>query len=375
MRIGFYAPLKSPRHPVPSGDRRVAQLLWQALERGGHTPILASELRVYDPAGDVTAQAVSERAAAREVARLLDQYRRAPDTAPALWFTYHNYYKAPDLLGPTLARDLGIPYVIAEASHAPKRAAGPWASWHARAASATQAADRLLCFTALDRAMLAKLTPAERLVDLPAFLDTTPYRELDHAEARASVAARSGLDPAQPWLVAVAMMRQGDKLESYRRLAAALHLIDTWPWQLLVIGDGEARIEVAAALAPFGRRVAFLGAMPPVEIPSLLAAGDIYVWPAANEAFGMALLEAQAAGLPVVAGRVRGVPDVVRENETALLTAETAESFADALRRLLADRPLRDRMALAARHFAFNDRGLESAAARLDRALRAAAAR
>ena len=45
MRIAFYAPLKAPTHPVPSGDRRMARLLMAALEAGGHHVTLASTLR------------------------------------------------------------------------------------------------------------------------------------------------------------------------------------------------------------------------------------------------------------------------------------------------------------------------------------------
>ena len=51
-RVAFYAPLKPPDHPVPSGDRRMAQLLWQALEAAGARVELASRLRSRDPHGD-----------------------------------------------------------------------------------------------------------------------------------------------------------------------------------------------------------------------------------------------------------------------------------------------------------------------------------
>ena len=52
MRIAFYAPLKPPDHPVPSGDRRVAQLLLAALRRAGHEPVLASRFRSFEGQGD-----------------------------------------------------------------------------------------------------------------------------------------------------------------------------------------------------------------------------------------------------------------------------------------------------------------------------------
>ncbi|MFZ9635662.1 MAG: glycosyl transferase, partial [Alphaproteobacteria bacterium] len=51
MRLAFYAPLKPPDHPVPSGDRRMAQLLMAALAARGHDVELASRLRRRDGAG------------------------------------------------------------------------------------------------------------------------------------------------------------------------------------------------------------------------------------------------------------------------------------------------------------------------------------
>src|SRR3972149_3576414 len=51
MRIAFYAPLKSPTHGTPSGDRRIAGLFMDALARAGHRVELASTFRSYDAAG------------------------------------------------------------------------------------------------------------------------------------------------------------------------------------------------------------------------------------------------------------------------------------------------------------------------------------
>src|SRR5689334_9335213 len=127
MRVAFYAPLKPPDHPVPSGDRRVARLLLDALRLAGHEPFLASDLRSHDGAGDPERQARLAELGRHETERLLGQWRQMPGTAPELWFTYHLYYKAPDGLGPAVCNTLGIPYVIAEASVAPKRADGRWA--------------------------------------------------------------------------------------------------------------------------------------------------------------------------------------------------------------------------------------------------------
>ena len=108
MRIAFYAPLKPPGHPVPSGDRRVAGLLLDALHRAGHRPFVASRLRSYDGHGDPARQARLAAIGAGIARRLLRQWRRNPTAAPDLWFTYHLYYKAPDWLGPTISAALVV---------------------------------------------------------------------------------------------------------------------------------------------------------------------------------------------------------------------------------------------------------------------------
>ncbi len=102
-------------------------------------------------------------------------------------------------------------------------------------------------------------------------------------------------------------------------------------------------------MAPFGTRVRFAGAVPHAELPALYAAADLYLWPAINEAYGMAFLEAQATGLPVVAGRTGGVPAVVDDGVSGLLTPiGDAASFAAAVSRLLDSPDERARLGAAA---------------------------
>jgi glycosyltransferase involved in cell wall biosynthesis len=145
------------------------------------------------------------------------------------------------------------------------------------------------------------------------------------------------------------MMRADVKLLSYRLLAAALREADDLNWQLLIVGDGEARDEVAALMASFSDRVRLVGGLSPTALPEIYAAADLYVWPSCNEAYGMALLEAQAAGVPVVAGAEGGVPDIVVDGETGLLTApRQPAAFAAAVRSLLTDPARRRAMGRAA---------------------------
>jgi len=355
MRIAFYAPLKPPDHETPSGDRRVARLLFDALRLAGHESVLASHLRSFDPLGRAYRQKKLAAHGRQAAERLIARWRTHPETAPGLWFTYHLYYKAPDWLGPQVSAALGIPYVVAEASFAPKRAGGPWDIGHRAVEAALRRADRVIGLNTADRAgVLPLLASPDRFVALPPFLDARPYAAAERPSREA------------PQLITVAMMRPGDKLASYRVLGAALAEVLGLSWSIEVIGDGPARAEVTAALAPLGDRVHYTGSLDEVAIAQRLAASDLFVWPAINEAFGMALLEAQASGLPVVAGGSGGVGDVVTDGVTGLLTRPgDANAFAAAVRALITDPARRQKFAIAAHEKVRRDHDLPAAAAQL----------
>ena len=370
MRIAFYAPLKSPTHGTPSGDRRVAGLLMDALALAGHRVQVASTFRSYDGDGDAGRQRALRTQGEALAGQLAEEWRAArADERPQLWFTYHLYYKAPDWLGPRVSDALGIPYVIAEASYAAKRAYGPWVLGHEGSAAAIRKAALVLSPSRDDVPGLEQLIDAKRILHLPPFLDTAPYRAAiaNRAALRAELAEERGLDPDIPWIVVVAMMRAGDKLASYRALAAALQQIDDLPWQLVVAGDGAVRPEVEKL---FDRRSRFLGSLRQRRIAEVLAASDLCAWPAVNEAYGMALLEAQAAGVPVVSCDTRGVPEVVLHGRTGLLVPYgDEEAFADALRELMLNSERRSALGREAARYVAAERSLEAAAAKLGAAL------
>ena len=181
MKIAFYAPLKSPDHPVASGDRTVGRALLAALRLAGHEADTVCRFRSYD-AGDPKRQARLERLGGR-LADRLERRLRGRDARPDLWFTYHLYHKAPDWLGPAVAGRLGLPYVVAEASYAPKQAGGRWNLGHAAVARTLHGADLVLQLNPADvEGVRPLLAASERLVPLRPFLDTRPYR--DAAAAR-----------------------------------------------------------------------------------------------------------------------------------------------------------------------------------------------
>lgn len=360
--VAFYAPLKSPHHPSPSGDRTMARLLMKALRQAGFAPHVASELRTLDKAGDRQVQEHLKHQSLETASRLIEHYRNGPQAQrPCLWFTYHVYYKAPDWIGPWVADALGIPYAVAEGSRAAKRAGGPWSLGHEGAEAALDRADAVFVMTAHDRVGLeAARPPRQRLIDLPPFLDAGEWPEpapAPHGDG--------------PRLLTVAMMRHGDKLASYRILAAALAELRHLPWSLDIVGDGEGRGEIEGLFEPFGGRVRLHGQVETrAGLKAFYEGADLFVWPAVNEAYGMVLLEAQMFGCPVVAGAYGGVPSVVKDGETGLLTLPgDAAALARAIRALLEDSERRKRLGAAARRFIAGERGLDGAALRLRHAL------
>ena len=367
--LAFYAPLKSPDHGVPSGDRTMGRLLLRALRSAGFVPELASELRSLDPHGDTDAQRAIRRAGEAEAARLVAAFRSRPaHRRPRLWFTYHCYYKAPDWIGPRVADALSIPYAVAEGSRSARRARGLWSIGHAGSEAALDRADILFVMTPHDAEDLEPaLRPRQRLVPLPPFLDGAAWDV--HA-------TRPRPHHASPRLLTVAMMRTGNKLASYRLLAEALASLPAGRgWSLDIVGDGPARPTVEGLFAAFGPRIRFLGALDDgAALAAAYRAADLFVWPAVGEAYGMTLLEAQACGCPVLAGREGGVPAVLRESETGLLAPpRDPEAFAALLLELLDDPSRLDAMRAAARRFVGEERTIAGAASILRDALGAGA--
>ncbi|SKA05242.1 Glycosyltransferase involved in cell wall bisynthesis [Enhydrobacter aerosaccus] len=364
MRVLFHTPLKPPDSPIASGDREMAKGLARLLRRLGHRLVAPLGSRVAPGIPDPEAHLDLERRARAQAMRLVTRWRSLPPRHPErfdLWFTYHCWYRKPDWLGPLVTRALGIPYVIAEASHSVRRAQGATRLGHRAVERSLAAADLVLTLNPRDvPGIRSRLQPGVHQILLPPFIDTTPYR--------AAATIRSKNEP--PLLLTVAMMRPRDKLDSYRVLAQAFSWLSDRPWQALLVGDGGARREVEALMAPFGARVRFAGAVPHAQLPALYAAADLYLWPAVNEAYGMAFIEAQAAGLPVVAGRTGGVPAVVADGISGLLTpVGDAAAFASAVARLLDDPGERTRLAAGAARRALQHHDEKAAAHRLAAAL------
>ncbi len=120
---------------------------------------------------------------------------------------------------------------------------------------------------------------------------------------------------------------------------------------LIVAGDGKERTAVRSLPRSTRERVILLGNVPHDLLPPYHAACEVFCAPAiGRESFGIVLVEAMAAGLPVVASNIPGYREVVRDGEEGLLvTARDAGAVAAAVRRLLDDPDAAKRLAEAGR--------------------------
>ncbi len=353
----------------------MARLLMAALRKAGHEVVLASQLRSYEGRGDSVRQQRIRDRAAKTCQNLLQHYRRlAVSERPDLWFSYHLYHKAPDLLGPDVSHNLGIPYVVAEASHAPKQASGLWAEGYASAREAILLASRVIALNPVDIPCVNELLrthrgKARKVSRLAPFIHARRiHRWSRSTQNRGRLASKIKLDPNIPVLICVAMMRHRAKLASYTLLAESLKSIKEKPWQLLLIGDGEASEEVDKLFREFAPgRVKFLGQQAGQNLAQYLGLADVFVWPAIDEAWGMVFLEAAAAGLPCIAGASGGVSQVVAHERSGLLVpAADPQAFAVAIKSLLDNSEKRLELSKGARAKALNEHDLESAAQQLN---------
>lgn len=138
-------------------------------------------------------------------------------------------------------------------------------------------------------------------------------------------------------------------------IAAAPRIQGAVPDALIaIVGGGELREQLERQAASVGAaRIRFVGFWPPEQVPALLAAASVFVLPSRQEGLGSVLLQAMAAGLPVVAAATGGIPEIVRDGSTGLLVppADPA-ALAAAVVRLLTDAALAERLARSGLAFA-----------------------
>ena len=204
-------------------------------------------------------------------------------------------------------------------------------------------ASRVIALTSVEAENLVRLgVPSDRIRIIPNGVDLKEF---------------AGLPPRRP---------NGDTTEllfvgrCYPRQKGLEYLVKALPFlrsresiRLTIVGEdwgGVAMLQSLARALGVERQIAFRGALPRDEVIQAYASADIFVLPSLFEPFGIVLLEAMAAGLPVVASAVGGIVDVVADGKTGLLVPPGKPmALAAGLEQLISDSSLRARMAEEAR--------------------------
>jgi glycosyltransferase involved in cell wall biosynthesis len=205
---------------------------------------------------------------------------------------------------------------------------------------------------------------------IPNFIDPAAYPEVTPAR-RAAARRRLGLEPGVIAIGSVADITQGKRPSDL--VLAARPLLQAGARLLIAGAELDAAEAARTRAAAQGLDVALLGRR--TDVPELLAAFDIFALASEREEAPVAILEAMAAGLPVVAVRTGGIPEMVAEGATGfLVAARDTAAMAERLRRLAADPGLRSGMGAAGRARAFAEFGLGAVALRIEAVLAEAAA-
>jgi glycosyltransferase involved in cell wall biosynthesis len=169
------------------------------------------------------------------------------------------------------------------------------------------------------------------------------------ADERSALRARLGVTDDEVLAVTVANFRHEKGYPDLLR-AAAMAFAQEPTLRLAIVGQGPLEDEIRRLHAELGigDRCQILGYRD--DVIAILAAADLFVMASHFEGFPIAIMEAMASGLPVVATRVGGIPDAVTDGHEGLVVEPRApEALAEALVRLARDGGLRRTMAERAR--------------------------
>jgi len=266
-------------------------------------------------------------------------FRRACDAVGAAFVHAHDLYPSGAAARRLCAR-AGLPYLLTvHGSDLYSNLGNP--RWRAEIQQAALGARAVACVgSRLARDCIAELgIPAERTIVIPDTYDAERFSFVERPE-------RSGATR----LVCVGRLSHEKGHDVLLRALADLRArgVDA---TLRLVGDGPERgaLESLSNNLGLADAVAFAGPLVNDRLGEVLAAADAFVLPSRAEGFGVALVEAMATGLPVVATRSGGPEDIVLPDDGVLVTADDPRALADGIEALIAKRADYDSRAIAAR--------------------------
>lgn len=220
---------------------------------------------------------------------------------------------------------------------------------------------------------LNRLDMTESAEVIPNFVDVNHYspQRRDRASIEALFVGHEdeALQPHHPILIHVSNFRPVKRVETVIDVFAKID--EEHSARLLLVGDGPQRSQIEAKVRRLGleHRVRFLGKLR--DFAHILSAADLFILPSESESFGLAALEAQACGVPVIASDVGGLPEVILHKATGLLTPlGDDQAMIAAINSLLNDTPRREEMKRRARERALELFQLEPIIDRYERLYR-----
>jgi phosphatidylinositol alpha-1,6-mannosyltransferase len=337
---------------LPPRSGGIEQFVASLLERTADASTLV--LGPAAPSGSADAAAAFDASGPWRTVRAAG--RVLPTAATSRWLAQHLAEHRPDVvviaslwplgrLGPSLARASRAPLLGITHGAEAGLARGP-ARPLLRAV--TRDVDLLTVISDHTSHAIARALPGARIERLSPGVDPGRFAAGPNGEVAAALRERWGIMPAAPLVGCIARMvaRKGQDV-----------LLDAWSEvrrehpeaQLVLVGEGPRgrRLERRAARVD-GAQV--VGPVTWAELPAAYAALDVYAMPVRTrwagldvEGLGISLLEAQAAGLPVVAGRSGGAPETVTDPRCGVVVdGRDRAAVAAALRRWLSDGPGRD---------------------------------
>ena len=192
-----------------------------------------------------------------------------------------------------------------------------------------RAADAAIVAADADRAVVIQRYDIEpgRIHVIPNYVDTTRFRP--------SQAVR---EPGRVTFVG--------RLEEQKNVVSLVEAMRDLPGvSLSIIGEGSLSARLERLVSEYGLNVEFLGTVPHEELPASLNQSEAFILPSHYEGNPKAVFEAMACGVPVIAARVPGIQEVLRHGETGFLCGTSPLAIRAAIRDVLANVGLRERLA------------------------------
>ncbi|HLB49583.1 MAG TPA: glycosyltransferase family 4 protein [Anaerolineales bacterium] len=240
----------------------------------------------------------------------------------------HTHTAKAGAVGRVAARLAGVPLVVHTFHGHTFR--GYWGPFGSRAVVAIEQmlarlTDRLIAVSdrVRDDLIEFRIGPPEKIAAIPVGLDLEPFAQMERSPSEEPIVGIVGR--------LVPVKNHALFLEMARRL-----ICGGFPGRFVVVGDGELRGELEESTVDLGDRVAFTGWRR--DLPQVYSQLSVVVNTSINEGTPVALIEAMAAGVPVVATAVGGAPDVVRPGETGWLApGGDADALAESVKAALRD--------------------------------------